>query len=109
MTRADFEALTPAIFIESPCIGDSVGSPLVVSGTADTFEATFKVELLDESGKALAKRTVTATSGSGTRGTFNVSIPFATSAGSGTLVAYELSMETGSRINEVRVPLAFAP
>ena len=84
VTRADFDALTPAIFIESPCVGDSVGSPLVVSGTADTFEAVFRVELTDESGSMLAKRAVTATAGSGTRGTFSVSIPFATSAGSGT-------------------------
>ena len=67
VTRADFEALTPAIFIESPCVGDSVGSPLAVSGTANTFEATFRVELLTTSGSKLAKRTVTATSGSGTR------------------------------------------
>jgi hypothetical protein len=109
VTRAAFEALTPAIFIESPCIGDSVGLPLVVSGTANTFEATFTVELIDASGGTLAKRTVTATSGSGTRGTFSVNIPFATSAGSGTLVAYDLSAEDGSHINEVRVPLNLAP
>jgi germination protein M len=107
VNRAAFENLTPAILVESPCVGDSVGSPLVVSGTANTFEATFKVELLDDSAATLAKQTVTATAGSGTRGTFRASIPFSTSAGSGTLVAYEVSQETGSRINEVRVPLSF--
>ena len=105
--RADFESLAPAILIESPCVGDSAGSPLVVSGSADAFEASFKIELLDGSGKTLAKQPVTATSGSGTRGTFQTSIPFTTSAGTGTLVAYELSQETGSRIHEVRVPLNF--
>jgi germination protein M len=109
VARVDFEMLTPAIFIESPCVGDSVGSPLVVTGTANAFEATFKIELTDESGAALAKQTVTASAGSGTRGTFQVSIPLTTSAGSGTLVAYEVSQETGSRINEVRIPLIFTP
>lgn len=109
VTRADFESLAPAILIESPCVGDSVGSPLVVSGTANTFEAAFNVELLDSGGKTLAKEAVTATAGSGTRGTFQASIPFSTSAGSGTLVAYEVSQETGSRIHEVRVPLSFTP
>lgn len=107
VNRADFENLTPAVLIESPCVGDSVGSPLAISGSANTFEATFKLELLDDSSGTLAKQTVTATSGSGTRGTFQASIPFATSAGSGTLVAYEVSQETGSRIHEVRVPLSF--
>jgi germination protein M len=106
--RADLEGLAPAILVESPCVGDSIGSPLVVSGSADTFEATFKIELLDGSGKTLARQTVTATSGSGTRGTFQTSITFTTSTGTGTLVAYELSQETGSRIHEVRVPLSFA-
>lgn len=109
VSRADFENLAPAIFVESPCVGDSVGSPLVVSGTANTFEATFSVELLDSGGKMLARQTVTATAGSGARGTFQVSIPFATSAGGGTLVAYEISQETGSRIHEVRLPLSFSP
>jgi germination protein M len=107
--RSDFESLAPAILVESPCVGDSAGTPLVISGTANTFEATFTVELLDDSGKTLAKQTVTATSGSGTRGTFQASIPFATSAGNGTLVAYEVSQETGSHVHEVRVPLDFTP
>ena len=107
--RADFENVAPAILIESPCVGDSAGSPLVISGTANTFEATFTVELLDDSGKTLAKQAVTATSGSGTRGTFQASIPFSTSAAAGTLVAYEVSQETGSHVHEVRVPLNFTP
>lgn len=109
VSRADFEDLTPAIFIESPCVGDSVGSPFVVSGSADTFEATFTLELLDQGGGTLVKRTVTATAGSGTRGTFTLSIPFTTSAGGGTLVAYEISQEDGSHLHEVRVPLSFSP
>jgi germination protein M len=109
VNRADFENLTPAILIESPCVGDGVRPPLVVSGSANTFEATFKVELLDGGGGTLARQTVTATSGSGTRGTFQASIPYSTSAGNGTLVAFEVSQETGLRIHEVRVPLSFTP
>ena len=109
VTRAAFEALTPAIFIESPCIGDSVGSPLVVSGTANTFEATFIVELIDDERRHARQADGHRHLGQRHARHVQVSIPFATSAGGGTLVAYEVSAEDGSHINEVRVPLSLAP
>jgi hypothetical protein len=104
-TRADFEDLTPLILVESPLPFASVTSPLRVWGTANTFEATFEYELLDSAGKALAKHFVTATSGSGTRGTYDVTIRFASPGGEGKLVVYELSAADGSRIHQVEIPL----
>jgi hypothetical protein len=104
-TRADFEDLTPAILVESPLPFASVTSPLRVVGTANTFEATFEYELLDAAGKVLARHFVTATSGSGTRGTYDVTIRYDAPAGAGELVVYELSAADGSRINEVEIPL----
>ena len=54
----------------------------------------------------IAKHFVTATSGSGTRGTFDVSIPYpAGHAGPGKLVVYESSAKDGSRVNVVKIPL----
>jgi hypothetical protein len=108
-TRADFEDLTPAILVESPLPFAAVSSPLRVWGTANTFEATFEYELLDAAGKALARHFVTATSGSGTRGTYDVTIRFASPAGPGKLVVYELSAADGSRIHQVEIPLTLAP
>jgi germination protein M len=103
-TRADFEDLAPAILVESPTPGDRVTSPVRVRGTANTFEATFQLQLLDGAGNVIVERTVTATSGSGTRGTFDVSIP-ADVHGAATLVAFETSAEDGSRVHQVEVPI----
>jgi germination protein M len=108
--RADLEELTPPIFVEVPAPGYSVLSPLLISGTANTFEATFQVEILDAEERVIGKRFVTATSGSGTRGTFQAKVPFrATTKGPGKLVVYELSAEDGSRIHEVEIPLELVP
>ncbi len=107
--RADFEDLTPAILVESPLSDQQVGTPLQMTGTANTFEATFEYELLDSGGKVLAKHFVTATSGSGTRGTFDVTIPYPSGhGGPGKLVVYESSAKDGSRINVVPISLRLA-
>lgn len=104
--RADFEAQTPPILVESPTPGETISSPLRVSGTANTFEATLNLRVLDGGGKVLYDSFATATSGSGTRGTFDVPIEFAVAAdGPGTLVAYERSAEDGSEIHSVRIPV----
>lgn len=106
-TRADFEDLTPAILVESPLSFEAVTSPLRVTGTANTFEATFNYELTDTDGRIVEENFVTATSGTGTRGTFDFTtepftVPF---DGVGSLIVFELSAKDGSRINLVEIPL----
>ncbi|HVD26141.1 MAG TPA: Gmad2 immunoglobulin-like domain-containing protein [Gaiellaceae bacterium] len=104
--RKAFEAQTPAILIESPVPGETVQSGFEVTGTANTFEATFNYELKDAAGKVIAKNFVTATSGSGTRGTFRFTVRYKISEPqAGTLVAYEASAADGSRTHTVEVPL----
>lgn len=102
-TRADFEPQTPSVLVESPLPFDVVETPLRVEGTANTFEANFQYELLDAVGKVIEEHFVTATSGTGTRGTFF----FTTGAVDvlATLVVFESSAEDGSRIHEVEIPL----
>ena len=103
-TRADFEEFTPAILVESPLPEQNVARPLRMMGTANTFEATFEYELVDPAGEVIAKHFVTATSGSGTRGTFDVTVPYpAGHAGLGKLVVYESSAKDGSRIHVVEI------
>lgn len=109
VTRADFEDLTPAILVESPLSFEEVTSPLRVTGTANTFEATFSYELTDTDGLIVDvdENFVTATSGTGTRGTFDFStdpftVPF---DGVGSLIVFERSAKDGSRINLVEIPL----
>jgi hypothetical protein len=107
-TRSSFESLTPAILVELPLPFATVSSPLRLAGTANTFEATFQYELVDPAGKVLAKHFVTATSGSGVRGTYDVKVPF-TGSGPATLTVYESSAATGKRINQIDIPVALQP
>jgi immunoglobulin-like protein involved in spore germination/sporulation and spore germination protein len=107
LTRADFEDLTPAILVESPLPFEEVTSPLRVTGTANTFEANFQYELTDTDGLIVDENFVTATSGTGTRGTFDFTtaeftVPF---DGVGSLIVFESSAKDGSRINLVEIPL----
>ena len=104
--RADYEDMAPAILVESPTVGDTASSPLHITGSANTFEATFIADVLDSSGAVIGEKVVTATSGSGTRGTFDVAVPYTVGqAGDGTLVVFEESAKDGSHINVVEIPL----
>jgi germination protein M len=106
--RGDFEDVTPAILVETPLPFDAVSAPLRVTGTANTFEATFEYDLLDPAGKVLKHDFVTATSGSGTRGTFDFRVPFEAPNGLAKLVVFESSAADGSRIHVVEIPLSLA-
>ena len=104
--RRAFEDETPAVLVEYPTPGAVVRSPLNVRGTANTFEATLNLRLLDPSGKVLYDNFTTATSGSGSRGTFEQDVEFRLPKdGPGTLVAYERSAVDGSETNVVRIPV----
>jgi germination protein M len=102
--RADFEEVTPIILVEEPTFGASAASPLRISGTANTFEATFVAEVKAPDGSLLAEQIVTATSGSGDRGTFEATIPFTGTAAS--LVVYAPDADQGGRLHEVEIPLS---
>jgi Immunoglobulin-like domain of bacterial spore germination/Sporulation and spore germination len=109
LTRTDLDRYAPPILVAEPQAGDTVASPVRVHGNADTFEATFELELVDAGGAVVAHRTVTATSGSGERGSFDVTIPFSgAKPGHGKLVAFESSAENGQRIHVVEIPLVFS-
>jgi len=57
-------------------------------------------------GRIIAENFVTATSGTGTRGTFEFTVPFEVNFdGVGTLIVFEASAKDGSRINLVEIPL----
>jgi len=108
-TRADYEDVTPAILVEQPTPGATVASPVRLWGTANTFEATFMVKIEDAQGSVLTEVPATATSGTGTRGTFDVSVPFALmNPGAGAVTVYESSAENGSPINVVTIPVTLA-
>ncbi len=105
-TRADWESLTPAILVESPLPFAEVTSPLRITGTANTFEASFVVNVTDGDGLIVYDEPAMATSGSGTRGTFDVTATFdMPRSGVGSVIVFELSAKDGSQINVVEVPV----
>lgn len=73
-TRTDFLPLLPAIFVDTPGWGATVDAPVTVSGLANVFEATFRIELVDRDGTELAQRSVTATCGTGCWGSWEVTL-----------------------------------
>ena len=76
-----------------------------MTGNANVFEATFRMSILDASGKVIADVQVMATCGSGCRGTFDTTIPYAVSKGQyGTLHAYNPSAKDGTPKIDPRLP-----
>jgi hypothetical protein len=73
---------------------------------SNTFEATLLYELADPSGAVIEDGFATATSGTGTWGTFDFTVEYETSRdGVGALIVFEGSAQDGSRINIVEIPL----
>lgn len=104
--RADFESVSPAVLVESPLIGDAVRTPVRVWGSANTFEAQFRLKVTDTAGRTAADVLVRATSGTGTRGTFDVVFPYkAARSGPGLLTAYFMSPADGRPVTVDTVPL----
>ena len=104
--RLDVEEQTPQILVESPLPGDTVSSPIRLRGTANVFEATVSLELRDAADEVILETFTTATSGTGTRGTFaaELEVPEGTE-GAVTIVAFEASAEDGRPLHVVRVPV----
>jgi hypothetical protein len=107
--RLEIEQQTPQILVESPLPGDRVTSPIAVRGTANVFEATVSFEVRDEHGKVVLRSFTTATSGTGTRGTFETELAVPNVVGPVTIVAFEASAEDGRPLHVSEVPVTVAP
>ncbi|WFE54483.1 Gmad2 immunoglobulin-like domain-containing protein [Micromonospora sp. WMMD1155] len=108
--REDYADLLPPIVVTGPVVGERVTTPLVVTGTADVFEATVSVRVLDSAGREVATGFGTAGCGSGCRGGYRVLVGWRTTGEQkGTIEVYEVSARDGSRINTTTVPVVLAP
>lgn len=108
-TRADYEYVLPALFVEGPLPGAAVSSPIRVWGTGNTFEASFMVRVLDVEGAIVVEQPGMATSGSGTRGTFDLTVSYPNAAKpAATVVVFEYSAKDGSVTNAVEIPVTMA-
>jgi germination protein M len=95
--RAQYRERLPEIFVDRPAYGAAIGNPARITGLTRVFEATFRVRLIDGSGRTLADRQVMATCGSGCWGTFDVTLDYTVAnAQWGTLRVYNPSAKDGS-------------
>jgi len=105
-TRAMQSSYLPAIIVQSPVIGEQVGNPVTVSGTADVFEATVSIRVLDSAGHEIARTFTTATCGTGCRGDYSVRIAYSVPRTQrGVIEVFESSAENGQAIKVQRIPV----
>jgi hypothetical protein len=109
LARQDFADLLPPIVVATPVVGERVSSPVNVSGTADVFEATVSVRILDAAGHELATTFTNATCGTGCRGDYSVDVSYLlANEQRGLIEAYQVSQVDGSRVHVVTVPVLLA-
>jgi hypothetical protein len=110
LTREDFEDFLPAIFVDSPHYFGPAGNPMRIVGNANVFEAQFIATITDNDGLILAEVPVTASCGTGCRGTFDVTIPYALDAAElGALIVFDESAQDGSPQHVREYPVILTP
>jgi germination protein M len=109
-TRKTWDGLLPLIVVESPGIGQRVGNPVTISGTANVFEATVSVRILDQHGNEVGRAFTTATCGTGCRGVYSVQVKYSVqSEQPGTIEVYQASAQDGSPTDLVSIPVTLTP
>lgn len=109
-TRRDWQDQLPSIVVSEPTMGERVSSPMAVEGTADVFEATVQMRLVDAEGRRLARAFTTATCGTGCRGDFSHGLEFSVEREQhGVLEVWWASPEDGSRRDVVKIAVTLAP
>lgn len=106
LRRADLADQLPWILVESPGVGERVSSPVRISGSANVFEATVSIAIIDEQGRTVASTFTTATCGTGCRGKYSTDVLYDVGTTQpGTIRVYEVSAMDGSPIHVVDIPV----
>jgi hypothetical protein len=110
VTRQDYVAVIPAIFVDGPAWGGAVTNPARITGLANAFEAQFRLQLLGPSRVTLADVAVHASCGTGCWGTFDVTVPYSVAAAQwGTLRVFEISSADSKPVNVTEYPVWLTP
>lgn len=107
--RKQLEAQAPPILVEEPLPGDTVGVRVRVAGTATATEATLGAQLLAGDAVVDDVRPVTTSAGAPERGDFELTFDAGEHTGPATVSVYEPSLEDGSPLHTVRVPVDVRP
>lgn len=109
MTRRSFRDLLPPILVKTPLVGQRVSSPIAISGSANVFEATVSIAILDAGGHEIASSFTQATCGTGCRGGFATAVAYLVDRTQpGTVRVYESSAENGRPIKVVEIPVVLS-
>jgi immunoglobulin-like protein involved in spore germination len=100
----------PPIAVALPQTGASVQGPITIAGSADVFEATVSIRVLDANGDVIAETFAMASCGTGCRGDFSTQVEVPIDAEQpGTIQVFESSAKDGSMINTVEIPVTLVP
>ncbi|MGC5022532.1 Gmad2 immunoglobulin-like domain-containing protein [Micromonospora sp. DT47] len=109
LARSDLADLLAPIVVTEPAVGQRVAGTVTVAGTADVYEATVSVRVLDGAGRVVGAGFTTATCGSGCRGDYRTTVAYRLAApGGGAIEVYEVSPRDGSRQHVVTIPVVLA-
>lgn len=104
------DAADPSIIVDMPSKGDTVSSPVTISGKARVFEANVRITIFDAAGNVLADTFTTAEEGAPALAPYTASVPFNTaSQQQGCIRVFEESAQDGSPRNVVQVEVNLAP
>jgi hypothetical protein len=110
VTRSDYYAQLPTIFVDRPAFGAALGNPGRVAGSAQgLFEATFRITLLDANGKTIVDQQAMAACMCES-GAFDVTVPYTVpKAQWGTLRVWDGSAKDGTPENVREYPVWLTP
>ena len=110
VTRMDYVAVIPKIFVDTPAWGGAIANPARFTGLAYAFEAQFRLQLVAADDTTLVDVDVHATCGTGCWGTYDVTEPYSVAAAQwGTLRVFELSAADSRPINVTEYPVWLTP
>jgi hypothetical protein len=110
VVRTEFDTTLPAILMDTPAYWAEAGNPLNAAGTANVFEASVSLALVDGNGLIIWEGFTTATCGTGCRGDWAIEIPYDVEAPQmGALIAWEESARDGSQVNVREHPVWLVP
>jgi hypothetical protein len=99
-------ALTDNIVLDEPAAGDTVTSPITLTGTSDAFEGTVNVEVLDLGATSPIGEAFVTGGGNGQPGPFSGEISYQGAAGPrGVILLFTLSAEDGRVLEASAVPV----
>jgi germination protein M len=117
--RADYLDLLPAIFVDRPAYGAAIGNPARIAGSANVFEATFRITIIDRAGRTVADQSTLANCDSacqaacddnGCRPSFDVTMEYDVPAAQwGVLRVWAGSAKDGSPTNVREYPVWLTP